>query len=84
MISGSAPREEEVHDEEYEIHEGTKLYRPEVASALRVFTGMEVEIKANDDQVRDVVGTDIRKESCHGDYSQMVAISYQMGRYSSL
>ena len=39
MLGGSVPWDEEVPDEEHNIHEGPELDRSEVAGALRVFAG---------------------------------------------
>ena len=41
MLGRSVPGEEEVPDEEHDIHEGPELDRPAVAGALRVFAGPE-------------------------------------------
>ena len=64
MLGGSIPGEEEVPNEEHEINEGSKLDRPAVAVALRVFTGSEAEVEANGDQVGDVVGSGVEGGSC--------------------
>ena len=66
MIDGSAPREEEVPDEEHEVHKGQELDRTAVVDALRVFTGPEAKVEANGDQVGNVVGSGIRGGSCLG------------------
>ena len=59
MLGGSVPGEEEIPDKEHEIHEGLELDRPEVAGALRVFTGPEAEEEANGDQVDNMVGSGV-------------------------
>ena len=64
MLGGSVPGEEEVPDKEHEVHEGPKLDRPTVASALRLFTGPEAELEANGDQVSNLVGSGFRGGSC--------------------
>ena len=67
MLSRSVPGEEEVPDEEHEVHEGLELDCPAVVGALRVFAGPEVEVEADGDQIGDVVGSDVRGGSCLGD-----------------
>ena len=67
MLGGSVPREEEVPDEEHEVHEGAELDCPAVVGALRVFTGPEAEVEANSDQVVNVVGSGVGGGSFHGD-----------------
>ena len=47
MLDGSVPGEEEVTNEEHEIHEGSELDRPAVAGALRVFTESQAEVEAS-------------------------------------
>ena len=49
MLGGSVPWEEEVPDEEREVHEGPELDRPAVAGAPHVFVGLKAGVEANDD-----------------------------------
>ena len=49
MRGGSVSGEEEVPDEEHEVHEGPELDRLAVVGALRVFTVPEAEVEANGD-----------------------------------
>ena len=70
MFGGGVPREEEIPDEEHEIHEGPELDRPAVAGALCalcVFTGSQAEVETNGDQVGDVVGLGVGGGSCLSD-----------------
>ena len=64
MLGGSVPGEEEVPNEEHEIHEFPELDRPAVATALRVFAGSQAEVETNGDQVGDVVVSGFRGGSC--------------------
>ena len=64
MLGGNVPREEEVPDEEHEVHEGPELDRLAVAGAFRVFAEPEAEVEANGDQVCGVVGSGVRGGSC--------------------
>ena len=64
MFTESVPGEEAVPDEEQEVHEGTGLDCPAVASAPSVFVGTEAEVEANGDQVGDVMGSGVRGGSC--------------------
>ena len=59
MLGRSVPGEEEVPDEEHDIHEGPELDRPAVAGALGVFAGPDAEVEANGDQVDNVVGSGV-------------------------
>ena len=49
MLGRSVPGEEEVPDEEHNIHEGPEFDRPAVVGALRVFAGLEAEVESNGD-----------------------------------
>ena len=60
MLGVSDPGEEEVP-------EGSELDRPAVAGALHVFTGSEVEVDANGDQVGNMVGSGVGGGSCLDD-----------------
>ena len=60
LLDGSILGEEKISDEEHKVHEGLELDRLAVASALRVFVGLEVEVEVNGDQFDDVVGSGIR------------------------
>ena len=52
--------EETVPDEEHEFQERQELKCTTVTCALGVFTGIEAEVEAQLDQVRDVVGLGVR------------------------
>ena len=67
MLSGSVRGEEKVPDKEHEVHEGSELDCQAVAGALRVFTGPEAEVEANDDQVGNMVGSGVGGGSFLGD-----------------
>ena len=64
MTGKSVPGDEEVPNEEHEVHEGPELEPPAVAGALRVFAGTQAEVEADGDQIGDVVGSDVRGGSC--------------------
>ena len=57
MLGRSVPREEEVPNKKHEVHEGSEWDRPEVAGALRVFTGSETDVETNGEQVGDMVSS---------------------------
>ena len=67
ILYRSIRREELSPDEEHEVHEGPELYRLAVAGALFVFVGPEAEVEANGDQFINVVGSGVRRGSCHGE-----------------
>ena len=67
MLGGSVPKEEEVPDEEHQIHERTLFDRRAVASTLCLFVGSQAEVEANGHQVSDVVGYGVGRGSCLGD-----------------
>ena len=48
--------EEGVPGEEEEVHVGTELNCPVMASALGIITGPQVEVETQDDQLGDVLG----------------------------
>ena len=64
MLDGSVPGEEQVPDKEHEVHEGTGLDPPSVASALCVLARPEAEVEANGDQAGNVVGSRVEGGSC--------------------
>ena len=64
IIGRSVSGEEEIPDEEHEVHEGLELDRLAVAGTLRVFAGPEAEVEADGDQVENVVGSGVRGGSC--------------------
>ena len=59
ILGRSIHREEEVPDEEHEIHEEPELDCPAVAGALRAFAGSQAEVQANGDQVGYVAGSGV-------------------------
>ena len=67
ILGQSIPGEEEVPNEEHDIHEGPELDRPVVVGALRVFAGPQAEVEDNGDQVGDVVDFGAGGGSCLSD-----------------